>query len=370
MLPAVPLMVVVAGGIILAIMDVVDGNSSEDSRYLKLVAAVVTSIAFYLAFDRWTTVKRLQRLETGIMPSDVLGLSGPAYQRLMKAVRHYVQLYHVWKLGKRSRSKSADAIASFMDEHFDAVEHLSQGVFSVPEAQIAYAQGILSANFKNRFDAVSEGNLDNWSTPLWTEYHNIITRSVRDGAKVNRIFLVSMHELSAKLANILRRQHNAGIGWAVAIKEELNLLPAVTQLPRDFALLDGSRVVTFRNFRNARRRFEAIFNTPERSSEVGAQVELYEDLVGECWIVSPVFVENIKRFLTAEGRKRAQYKAIRSNEEVKLAHGFLPECTEPIAFLLVAGTEDEIQPKLDVLTEVIIKVHARRGHPNSLGALG
>lgn len=334
------------------------------STYAKFTVALLSAIASYLAYDRWITLRRLERVEAGIAPEEIVGLSRPSYDRMNRAMRCYIQLESRWKLGKPSAAGLAGAMDYFVSDHLVALEKLSTGVISVPEAQLAYAHGILCAKLGKRFDAVSERDLGFWLSAQSADYHAVTARAIKGGMKVNRIFILSLREINEhadQIVRVLAKQHAAGIGWGVALAEDLNLAGAVAHLSRDFGLFEGVRAATF--FRKDNRRFEAYFNTAENSPMIELQRELFDELIGECWLVNSAFVEFATRFLGDEARLRAQQKAEFSNAEVRRLLGSPPDCVAPVAFLLQVKTDGEITTKVEALRGVVSGLAHPRGWP-------
>lgn len=194
---------------------------------------------------------------------------------------------------------------SLLYDYRNQLENLSRGRVEVGVENAAKVHHLLIKHFHSRFDAVSDQDLEFWAGEkdphLSEEYFRLNRDLLERGAKVTRIFIFGEKELlnpdtRKKIVTVLDLQFKTGIGWAVAVNEELS--PGVTRLDgtkRDFAFLDDDRVVTFfRDMRHSSRRLCTSFNTANNNREIDRQIHLYNDLLTQCWMASSDFIKNCR----------------------------------------------------------------------------
>jgi len=351
-----------AGGLLVTFLDVFSELPLWIKGIPEIILAIVSAIAVHLAVEHWQTVSRIDKLEAAGLDARFTGLSHAARNRLLPALNHYVELYHLRKQQKRSRRVFPDLVDEYMTEHFRALQRISAGVLSVPHWQTSYAQHLLCRHYHERFDAVSERDLDFWLSSESVEYMRAGPRGAhRPRTIANRVFIFSIHELASRqddIVKILRRQSHVGIGWGVAIWEELD--PDVTGagLDLDFALFDRGVVATYFRRREGRR-FEAVFLTPANQERLAGQRLQFEKLVGECWLADPRFNAEFPGSLSSDGRRRFVEKAQRSNAEARELIGV--EAADPRGFLLLASRVDQVDQQIVELTSIVQRLHAIRG---------
>jgi hypothetical protein len=192
---------------------------------------------------------------------------------------------------------------TFLKQIRNTLQTLSQGFIDSSGIQAAELQKTLFEHFHETFYAVSDRDLKFWTNAsheaggftakecLRLAIDAVCTR----GVKVTRIFIFEdndFNEHKAGIVSILAKHHEAGIGWAVLLHEELPSRLRNTQLPLDFALLDnGSAVASFNERKNDQRRFRVFVNVPEMQKWIEEYGRLHGDLIKQCWLANRRFCE-------------------------------------------------------------------------------
>lgn len=275
-------------------------------------------ISLNLAFERVMLMKRVEKLEA-LETEELLGtLPKEAQIPIRQAVRDYVELHRSKEALRVSNEHFFGLADEILDNQRILLKSISQHKFDVPSELTSIAQRKLLSRFRLSLDAVSEDDLSFWLDPRSRDYFEAGAAAIKRGTKINRIFIITVAELINRrndLVEVLKRQHQAGIGWAIAIAEEFD--PDVTELdlPRDFALLDKDKVVTF--FKKRGSRFEAIFNTPDNQKILDTQRTLYRNLISECWVANSRFKGQYKDGWAPQDINAIQNKTQISNSRLK-----------------------------------------------------
>jgi hypothetical protein len=180
---------------------------------------------------------------------------------------------------------------------------LSKGELEVGKSQLPRMQALLSVCFTDSFQAVSARDLDFWvnreNDSIAKEYFELNYQSiVKHKTNVARILILSRDDFKSHLKDItlvLKRHDEAGLGWAVAIYEELDPELKTDTTDLDFALFDKKKAVSFfRGYREASRRFTVKFNVGQNTDKIDVQVKLFHDLLPHCWAANERFLSVCK----------------------------------------------------------------------------
>ncbi len=215
-------------------------------------------------------------------------------------LRHYAEFRALARKGEPLRIVGETLLQPFRAQ----LTNLAEGRIEVSGILTARIQGLLMSHLKVRFDAVSDRDLDFWlgqgGDPVAAEYFQRNLEAIDRGTAVTRIFLFGDNDLFGDkqseprlndIVFVLSQQESAGIGWAVAVYEELS--PDVVENPDaalDFALFDKDKAVSyFRDYRERKRRFTARFATTGNRDVIVAQRRQYEALLSQCWLINGAF---------------------------------------------------------------------------------
>jgi hypothetical protein len=154
------------------------------------------------------------------------------------------------------------------------------------------------------------------------------------------------------LVEVLTRQHQMGIGWAVVWEEGMNSTTREDQnVSKDFAIFDGGAAISF--FRESRewiRYFRAIFNTENNKNEITRQVTQHRNILAKCWLVNGQLKINLgyivndndirKRVYRTKEKLRMKLKNRLSNDAKKI--NFEPDETST-NFLLEVSNDGDVR---------------------------
>jgi hypothetical protein len=213
---------------------------------------------------------------------------------------------------------------------------LSEGQVEVLGTETARTQGLLLDNFDKRFDAVSDRDLEFWlykdNPQIGREYDQLTVKAVERGVTATRIFIFSDEDLFGRhndIVSVLQRHQADGVGWAVALYSELSPTDKDGARAMDFAIFEnkgGYKAVSFfRDFKDATRRFAAIFDTENNKEDIQRQEEQYKGLLLHCWLASNLFIEKRKDMLdsrlsnSSTVRKTIQQRTIILRQRLNLA---------------------------------------------------
>lgn len=261
-----------------------------------------------------------------------LVLSRPRGQsrEFLDVVQNY---YNFLSLADCEGNEALRAIGvDLLDPLPEQMASLARGEIVVSGSQTPKLQRMLHEHFGGRFDAVSYDDLEFWVSlevdPLAMDYFRLNTDAVESGTIVTRVFIIKDKDLEenslGRLVEVLQRHQQVGIGWAVAVYEELD--PPLLQdhnAALDFALMvrrgppDGAgaspgddRVGAasfFRDYREIRRRYSAVFSlhTPKYASDwriqeeqiqfnerrIWRHIRQHRLVITQCWMASQLFRE-------------------------------------------------------------------------------
>lgn len=239
--------------------------------------------------------------------------------------------------------------AALLKQIRNTLDNLSHGFIDSSGIEAAELQKTLFEHFHESFYAVSDRDLKFWMNAgvevggftakecLRLAIDAVCSR----GVKVTRMFIFDDNDFSdhkAGIVSVLSKHHEARIGWAVLLHEELSSRQRNTQLPLDFALLDnGSAVANFSERMNDQRRFRVFVNVPVMQKWIEDYGKLHGELVKQCWLVNRRFCEIHK----LKGKTLDEVKA----ENKDKPHAIAADGGR----IVVVENEKEIEPAVDFI---------------------
>src|SRR5262245_8111814 len=275
----------------------------------KACLLMLGALAISIGLERFVLMHRIEKKLESL--SGVIGkfhsLPPPSQRQVEQGIQDYVDLYEIKKKLKDVNDPFCNIADEILNDQSRLLNSLAKGRLFVSENQIPRAHEWLAKSFKKRLDAVSDDDLRFWIDGLRGDltkasYFDLNRQAVRAGTVVTRIFIFTITDLTnqpEEIVDVLKKQHQVGIGWGVAIEEELNkgelklLLGKSASIAKDFAIFDGGSAISyFREYDG--RKFEAVFATYKGHPNievVNIQKDVYKILVAECWLANQQFVD-------------------------------------------------------------------------------
>jgi hypothetical protein len=373
----------------ISVWDFMGGPWIKSTDIPKLSLLMLGAIALVIGFERLFLIQRLEKkLESFSAANDKLRSLPLQIQKLAEqGIQDFVALYEIKKKLRNINQPFCEIADEILNDQARLLNSLAGGRLFVPENQIPRAHEWLAKSFKKRLDAVSHDDLRFWidgarGDSIKASYFNLNRQAVKSGTIVTRIFIFTSRDLvehSNEIVDVLKRQHQVGIGWGVAVEEEVNqaglksLLDKSPSIAKDFALFDGGSAVSyFRKFHS--RNFEAVFATYDGHSNieiVNIQKEIYKILVTECWLANSQFVDLYPDALASKQAKDdVKKQASIYHDRLKAwisQDSELSDCFKKNGsfrfdhdtFVLLASRENEIQEKVDLLGKIARKSQDR-----------
>lgn len=220
------------------------------------------------------------------------------------------------RIRQSAKSEASNKIVEYVSKKVvdDATRQLrlcAEGRIEVYGASIAEMQALVLKGTEDRFDAVSDSDLDFWQAAdnqIVTDYLKLTNESMARDVTVTRVFIVNAQELASDaLAEVLHEHASYGVRVAVALFD--NVKPLINALPGslDFALFDSDKAVSFfRTDGRQSRRFYAVLkrssDTKDESSrngedtgEIAEQRRMYVEIVTRSWMATRGFTKGKQR---------------------------------------------------------------------------
>jgi hypothetical protein len=359
------LLFVALGGLFIAVLDVVGYPFAVFKDPGDVTLVLVALLALHFCIERFTVMHRVEkRLEF----LDIVGTKEipPKMKSMVNTfVGSHVKLQELRSHSKHDNAHFPSIVDKILNEQVRQLRELSKGKLNVPSAQKANFNRELMKLYVKRFDAVSEDDLKYWADmkPDAAAYFDVgaeaIARKDTDTV-VTRIFILTLDDLNSqadKVVKVLVRHQKAGIGWGVAIQEELDSAVTSAGITPDFALYDVDRAVSPKD---TDKRFETIFATHENNGRISEYIKLYRLLVSECWLVNKQFAENYSGALgPSESLEHVKKKCERNNK--KLNDNLGRPVTEDAVFVLVTSNPDEVPAKVELLVKIVNEYRDKLG---------
>lgn len=369
----------------IAVWDFIGSPLIDSENISKASLLMLGSLAISIGLERVVLMQRLEKkLEAFTGVNAKLHALPTLSQKLVEqAIQDFVNLYEIKRRGKNINRPFCEIADETLTDQAGLLKSLAKGRLFVHENQIPYAYELLAKNFRKRLDAVSHDDLSFWADGAqgdWIKaaYFDLNKQAVKDRTIVTRIFIFTVKDLverSKDIVDVLKRQDQVHIGWAVAVDEELNrrevkaLLGKSHDVAKDFALFDGGSAVSyFRKFDG--RKFEAIFAADEGHPNfeiIKTQKDVYKLLVTECWFVSERFVDLYPGALDSKQAKDEVKKQASMNnnrlralisQDAEMSAYFTKNGEfrfDHDTFVLLASQKDEIAEKVEMLGKLARK---------------
>lgn len=367
-LKAVVLMLAALCGIVVSVLDFVGQPPSWAQDVPSLTLFLLGLLTLDLCLERFTAFRRIEdRLESMEWAKEVHDLTGEQRDLINKCINDFVTLQNLMQSSQKANPPFSLLVDEIIEEQVLLLSKLAVGRLTVPADQTAPAHSKMAVHYRERLDAVSETDLDFWTDKqtLAEEYFMLNVRAVRNGTAVTRIFIISLFDLKSRpheIAAVLERQHRAGIGWGVAVLEELEYDVRHADVPLDFVLFDGDKAVSFFRKKEARR-FEAIYLTYGGHGNVvriGEQRKIHQKLITECWLANDIFKESYPGALTDSELKEVRRKTATYNVRLNKKLGI--SVVEDDTFVLLASSSEQIDAKVQQLAEIVDSWRIAQGY--------
>jgi len=294
------LVIAAVSGIFLGLADVLFDLPKLQSKQLGLAVVLLGAVALHAIFQRVASYQTQATIDLLRAKTEDLVSLDKARRNFVRAMGNFIEVQDL-KFRLHHTNPAFGVVADrLLAPSFRVLEALTAGHVNVPENLVTSAFAIMVESYDNRFDAVSNDDID-----FWHDNKNIAPRylgrnieAIRRGLVVTRLFVVPQRQICDegerhRLTAVLSQQALVGIGWALAIYEDFE--PNLPPGPLDFTLFDTDRAMsTFR--REGERRFIAVFNTngliSTNDERIAEQAKLYEALLTEIWMASDTFVQS------------------------------------------------------------------------------
>lgn len=294
-----------------------------DIDYLKDVPSITLAIVSVFSVGVWgerkRTIKQLEIINLELKNLREDNKTENEKININRKILNFSEKYSkICQLRNYMDDRPIKEFHKFLNEYFVQLDFFSKGQINMPMREAPYANSILIDSFEERMDAVSDRDLEFWSTITGQDYYkqSIAVSGGRGTNKptITRIFIfdyVNFENEKIIINKILSDHFNDKIGFAIIISDGLKKLRQKIENDKDgneklikfdFALFDNEKAVSF--FRkkeilpNNNERFFAVFSTKNKTHEnntlIKKQRELWKDLVCECWVASRDFVNSIE----------------------------------------------------------------------------
>jgi hypothetical protein len=347
------LLIVAVVGLFIAVTEVLGYPVAATKHAGEVTLGLVGLLALHFCIERFTVMQRVERrlkvLE--ILPPKMPPTIEPQVNSFFEST---CKLHELLKDAEHDNAQFPLIVNSILKKQAVQLEELSEGKLNVSSDRTAIVNQALLDRYKKRFDAVSFDDLKYWATmsPDAAAYFYVHKQAIdRNATIVTRIFILPKLELISEkldLARVLKEQHDAGIGWGVAIQEDLSYEITSQEKPLDFALYDRNKALSVFNGRGVLRTFQTTFATHENNREISVYKKLYRDLVPECYLVNQRFVDSYPGALAPSELDEVMEKCKKRHRAWNVRLG-QPDAVFPF----VTSDTKEVQEKVDLLVKMI-----------------
>lgn len=343
-----------------------------------IILILLGMVGTHFVIERYTTIGRIEDKIELLNEIASLGNLPPSQQHAYRrATDAFVKLQHIINRLPPSEAPFAKLSTSFLAPLDEMLQHLSRGEIHVASHQIVEAQDRMCAAFPVRFDAVCERDVEFWDLAQDSEDYCLAQNYLRQHVSVikrgmahTRIFIVYLRDLASgrdQLVRVLKRQQRAGIGWAVAIYEELEQHLRTTTGRLDFGLFNGGRALSYFQRENPRQfgATIALKAVPDTEKVLSHQIDIHQQLIAECWLASATFAKTYREIHGGRGNGAIRLLTQRYNAWLQSA---IPDVQlEHEAFPLIADSLDSIETKLAQLDTLVKRYRSARGSTSEEG---
>jgi len=331
------------------------GYLTSPDATIHLTLAVLALMGLHFCIERFSVMNRMERRTAFLDVAGIKSISKAVQAEAEELMKFRNALRELESQTQLTNKGFGEIAVGFLNEHTLQLRGLAEGRLDLPRDWKIISYQKLMNHYTERFDAVSEDDLNYWSNPASDaeEYLQIAESSYRQPGtqmKMTRIFVLSLSDLerTARIEKVLRRQEQAGIGWAVAIRGEVPYGVKHSGVALDFVLHNGNKAVSLSRRRD--RRYETIFATNSLDSLRPYQ-ETYKDLVPACWLVSQRFIDNYQGVLPDGSRDQDEIKELAGERNKKL--GLTEGESEDEVFVLVVSKPEDTMVKIKKLVKLV-----------------
>lgn len=345
----------------------------EDTLPLPSITLVLLGlVGTHFAVERFSTIRRLEEKLDSI--NEVAELADlPTRQRDIhrRASSAFIQLQK--DIGNlRPDEKYFKGLSNELLVPLDKMlQQLAKARIMAPPYQIVAIQEKLGKVFTRRFDAVTERDLDFWDQSPEPDvysvaegYFNQHVHAIKRGTVLTRIFIVTLRDITERhdrLCRVLRRHQLAGIGWGLAVFEELEEPLRATEGRLDFGLFDRGRALSYFQ-REYPWRLEVVFRMDAHAAneaEIKLQIAIHQQLIAECWCVSGEFARCYVDIHGEPATRRIHKALARHNRHLR--EKVTTVQFDHDHFVYVAHAQDEVASKIEALSSTISQYRSNRG---------
>lgn len=348
---AIVLIVMLGLGLGMEISNVLGRHPSEGA-VIHLTLAFLALMGLHFCIERFSVMNRMERRTAFLDLAGIKSIPKGIQAEVEQLMNNRNALRKLELRTKQSNREFGDIAAGILDEHARQLRGLADSRLNVPRDWKIISYQKLMNHYQERCDAVSEDDLNYWASSATDadEYLEIAESSSRQHrTQMTRIFIFNMSDLRLRTANVirvLRKQEQAGIGWAIAIREELPYEVKHRDIPLDFVLHNANKAVSLSRKRD--RRYETIFAT-DNQDRLRLYQETYKDLIPACWLVNQRFVDRYKGMLPDQLRDEGEIKELARERNQKLDGLFNVESD---VFVLVVAKPDDTAIKVKKLIKL------------------
>jgi hypothetical protein len=341
---AVVLIVMAGLGLGMEISNVLGRHPSPEAT-IHLTLAVLALMGLHFCVERFSVMNRMERRTAFLDLAGIKSIPKAIQSEIEELMKFRHALRKLESQTQQTNEEFGDIAVGILKEQTRQLRGLSEGRLNVPRDWKIISTQKLMNHYKERFDAVSEDDLNYWASPGSDaeEYLQIAESSYRQHrTQMTRIFVLSLGDLKMKTVSVerlLRRQEQAGIGWAVAIRGEVPYEVKHREIPLDFVLHNANKAVSLSRKRD--RRYETIFAT-DNTDGLGPYQQMFKDLIPACWLVNQRFIDNYKGALPDKSRDENEIKELAHERNKKLAGFTEIESDDKVFVLVVTKPEDTV----------------------------
>ena len=339
---AVALIVMAGLGLGMEISNVLGRHPSAEAT-IHLTLAVLALMGLHFCIERFSVMNRMERRTAFLDLAGIKSIPKAIQSEIEELMKFRHALRKLESQTQQTNEEFGDIAVGILKEQTRQLRGLSEGRLNVPrDWKIISCQKLMN-HYKERFDAVTEDDLNYWASSASDaeEYLELAESSCRQhGTQMTRIFVLNLSDLRLKTANVirvLRRQEQAGIGWAVAIREELPYEVKHREIPLDFVLHNGNKAVSLSRKRD--RRYETIFAT-DNTESLRLYQQMYKDLIPACWLVNQRYIDNYLGALPDKSQDENEIKGLVQGRNKKLEGLTDIESKDGVFVLVVTKPED------------------------------
>src|SRR5438105_4774823 len=212
---AVVLIVMAGLGLGMEISNVLGRHPSPETT-VHLTLAVLALMGLHFCIERFSVMSRMERRTAFLDLAGIKSIPKAIQSEIEELMKFRHALRKLESQTYKSNEEFGDIAVGILKEHTRQLRGLSEGRLNVPRDWKILSYQKLMNHYRERFDAVSEDDLNYWASPATDagEYLEIAESSYRQyGTQMTRVFVLNLSDLKLKTAEVirvLRRQEQAG----------------------------------------------------------------------------------------------------------------------------------------------------------------